>query len=563
MSELKEALEFTNLSIKKFDPRKTRPLYTDAGPITIRKFREKLFSILGKNVWDYPEIVKTLNDDRKMESLVVEYLESEGCLSVEKDDGSSSFSVPDKLKHLTLNIDRSAKDSGAKRFFCTTKEELVDPGTSGQYFLESCRISLLDGVQIARAVIPKYLPRSVRGVHSSRDEVTGRDHNYFNTYIPPEWSIWKDRNKEKWDKLPAKPHKEIITLLRHLIPNKAEREYFYAWVYTSMTSRSFVYLVLCGDPGVGKNRLKLLLSALHGSTNSIDGKKETFGANETKFNSQMEDNTLIWFDELKYGPDMEPRMKEYQNTSIAIERKGVDATASSCIYSSMVISNNYPRDNYLLFNSRKFAPLVLGNGPLTTALEPEEIAELSGKIDPRSDNFDVAYVAQLAKWILAIGGKYCAQFPNLEYQGPKYWELAHTSMSRWQKIAVLSLTTENSRGKFPGWDEEKESYLWSKVEEALRRKKEYESKDYRDPATVRTFFETYRDTKGAPVFEVERISNSAVQDFWVRPLVSIVKVVAGKVVEKSEKLKRPPGLSEFKWRKMKEEFEANNEKDDL
>jgi len=571
LSALKAALEAANITIKKYDPTKARPVYTAHNSISVGKFGEELRNVLGADLINHPEIVKTNGNNAALERLLEEYAVAEG-LGAEEVNGAQIF-IPKELSHLTLNIDRSSKEAGGKRFFCTTDEELIDPGTSGIYFLDKCGASFVEGVNLSRSVIPRYMPRRVRGILSDKDEITGSTHDYFNTYIPPEWELWKRRNPKLWQKLPSKPPEEIIRMLKHLVPSKTEREYLYSWIFTSLHSRSFVYLVLCGDPGVGKNRLKLLISALHGRTNSVDGKKETFGANENKFNGQMENNTLIWFDELKYGPDMEPRMKEYQNTNIAIERKGIDTTASSEIYSSMVISNNYPRDNYLLFNSRKFAPLVLGNGPLTLALLPDEIAELSERLEVKSKAFDVEYVAQIAKWILNIGAKYIGNYPNLEYQGPKYWELAHTSMSRWQKIAVLALTVQNTRGPFTGWDESQKAFLWSKVEEALRRKKEYESKDYRDPSTVRTFFETYRDMKGKLVFEVERVSASAVHDFWIRPVGGLPTVtgrvslnhgaenledldVTAKKIKAATTLERPPGTSEFKWRKMKQEFDA-------
>lgn len=553
-SDFKKALELVGIRIRKFSPEKQRPILTDLKSYNIGGFSMELSKSLGSNIVDFPEIFKLVKSPASMEAQIKKFCEEE---NIEISGISNKeIVIPQDLSSLTLNLDRSSKEWGNKRYFCTTKEEFIDHGTSGQFYIDLCRMSAQDAASLARSVIPKYIPRGGRGVVPDKNPVTGTTHDFFNVYIPAEWKLWKDRNPDQWDKIPDSPPDEIIRTLKHLIPDRKEREYLYAWIYTSLTSRSFVYLVLCGDPGVGKNRLKLLINALHGKTNLVDGKKETFGANESKFNSQMENNTLVWFDELKYGPDMEPRMKEYQNTNIAIEKKGVDATQSSEIYSSMVISNNYPRDNYLLFNSRKFAPLVLGTGPLTQALNPDEIAAFSAKLDVHAKTFDVRYAAQIAKWILKIGKKYLKDWPNLEYQGPKFWELAHSSMSRWQKIAVQSLTTKTNRGPFPGWDERKKAYLWSKVEEALRRKKEYESKDYRDPNTVRNFFESYRDTDGKIIFDVEIDKRNVVHDFWIKPKSGVVKNPPPREVPEGENdfsgLHRPPGISGFQWRKMQE-----------
>ena len=273
-------------------------------------------------------------------------------------------------------------------------------------------------------------------------------------------------------------------------------------------------------------------------------------------------------------------MKEYQNDYISIEKKGQDATRSTEIFCSMVISNNYPRDNYILFNSRKFAPLVLGDRPLTASMTTEEITELSEKMDDTHPKFDVKMMAQIAKWILTIGHKYTKNWPNLEYQGPKYWELAHTSMSRWQKISVLVTTVQNKNGPSAGWDEKRKAFLWSKVEESLRRKKEFEAKDYRDPTTVKAFFDTYRDRDGKPVYEVTEVKGT-ITDFWIKPLKGLMSINTvmslnsssegakllglldkgdGTVEPSKEpqvpKLIRPMGISNTKWRRMKDEHDA-------
>ena len=562
MSALKAALEAAGISIKGFDTEKARPVRTLAGSLTIGKFAETLRKALGKNLKNHPDVLDGVQDPDEMERLLEEYADQEL-------DANTGKVIPPEVSHLTLNIDTASNDPGLKRFFCTTPEEFRDTSISGQYYLGKCSIAPAEAVTFARPVVPKYMPRRQAGIHPEVDDITRQNVNYFNNYVPPKWELYRRRNPAAWAKIPAKPPEPIVRMLRHVIPSKEERNYFYAWLHTSMFKRSYVYLVLCGNPGVGKNRLKLMMRALHGANNAADGKKETFGANDNKFNGQLEENTFIWLDELRYGPDMEPRMKEYQNDYISIEKKGQDSTRSTEIHCSMVISNNHARDNYLLFNSRKFAPLVLGSKPLTAVMSPKEINDLSERLDDTHPRFDVKLVCQIAKWIQAIGPKYATQWPNLEYQGPMYWKLAHTSMARWQKIAVLALTTENKNGAFKGWDESKQAFLWSKVEEELRRKKEYESKDYRDATTVKAFFETYCDIVGKKVFEVESTEGSVLQDFWIKPIGGLVKrnitiSLNDGQAKLLDTLTRPPGTSEFQWKKMKEEHKAVREglKDD-
>lgn len=561
MSKLKAALEAAKITIRKYDPDKSRPVYTHTSSVTIGKFVGELVAALGSDIVHHAEIAACIRDNSLMEDLLEEYAEAEG-LGV---SSTAQTYIPPELSHLTLNIDRSSKETGTKSFFCTTPEEFVDLSHSGAFYINSLKITPQEATSLARAVVPIYLPRKGPGVHPEFDEVTKAMVPLFNTYIPPKWERWRRDNPSLWAKLPAKPPSDIIKLLKHVIPLKEEREYFYAWTYASLVNRAFVYLTLCGMPGVGKNRIKLVLRALHGEHNSTDGKKETFGANQSKFNSQMAENTLNWLDELEVTREMEPRMKEYQNPFISIERKGVDATRSTEIFCSMVISNNNLRDNYLPFDSRKFAPLVLGKKPLKEAMTEQEISVMSERLG-ESGNMDVRYVAQIAKWLLRVGPKYAGKFRNLEYQGPMFWEMAHASMSRWQKLVVLAMTTQNSRGPLQGWDETKGAFLWSKTEEALRRKKEFDL-GHVHMATIRPFFEVYRDRMGHPVFEVEKVLDGVLDDFWVKPVGGLMRGAGrvslnskGSLKEVSPKLTRPPGTSQYQWRKMKDEYDAINGK---
>lgn len=559
MSKLKAALEAAGIIVKKYDKDKARPVYTSDRNITVGKFAEELRKALGKDLKNHPEVLDGIQDHAAMEELLEEYVEAEGLSA----SGGGGILIAPEVAHLTLNIDMSSSDAGLKKFFCTTAEEIVDPSVSGQYYMGKSGVSPADGFHVARPVVPRYMPRKGPGVLPMLDKATNQTVNYYNMYIPPEWERWRRRNPKAWTKLPAKPPSDIIAMLKHVLPLKTEREYFYAWVYTSITSRAMVYMVLCGKPGLGKNRIKLLLRALHGEHNSVDGKKETFGANQSKFNSQMAESTLNWLDELKITQDMEPRMKEYQNPFISIERKGVDATRSTEIFCSMVVSNNELRDNYLPFNARKFAPLVTGPTDLKLTMTDQEITEMSDRLGETPGKMDVRYVAQIAKWLLTIGPKHVAKFRHLEYKGPMFWEMAHASMSHWQKSLILYLTTQTSRGPIAGWDEQRQAFQWSKAEEALRRKKEFDIKSIH-MATIRPFLENYCDRSGKKVFEIEPILDGVMDDFWVKPIGGLERLATKKkeVTDKTKPQKpvRPPGMTGFQWRKMLAEWEATQGK---
>lgn len=564
MASLNKPLEVANIILRKYDPTKARPVQTgDHTTLSIGKFTTLMISGLQKKLMGFPDIVECINNPEKMQELLEEWAEENQTES----NGAVIRAPSEDLKHLTLNIDTSCAKRGEERFFCTTEDELRSDKVSGAYYIDKSGFSPQEAVLSARAVVPRYLPRHKLGIHKNIDPITKEESNFLNTYVPASWALWKMKNPKDWDKLPSKPPGDLIQMIKHIIPLKAEREYFYAWTWTSIERRAYVFLVLQGIPGLGKNRLQVLLNALHGKSNSVNGKRETFGANGSKFNGQLFGSTLAWFDELKYDNEMEPRMKEYQNDTASKELKGVDATGSSDLHCSMVISNNYQRDNYILFNSRKFAPILLGMVPLKELMSEEIIGKISDKLDESKPSFDVKYVAQIAKWILKIGPEYAAQYPRLEYQGPKFWELAHSSMSRWQKVVVVALTTRNNRGYFPGWNEGKKAFQWTQVEAALRRKKDLTDKDYRDPSTVKAFFDNYRDTEGKRVFETKAFTGSILQDFWVWPIQGVEKVAGvvsvemedGEKIELLEQgLERPKGMSNYQWQKLKKEREEND-----
>lgn len=525
----KEALQLSRINITAYDPSKARPVITALGAMDIKKFSKIFSERLGEDIADFPEISRAIHNPSKMESLLEQYALDNNLVEEDDDD---KIVIPKELEKYTLNINIAAK-RGEDEFFLTTEGEFMSE-VSGRYYINKCAIPPVISYKMARPVLPEYRPRSKPGVFDEMNGQTKETRKIFNTYLPPEWALWRKENWKEWEALPEKPPKLILKLLKHVIPNAEERRYFYAWLYASMFTRSYVYLVLCGAPGAGKNRLKLVLRALHGIENTVDGKKSTL---TERFNSQLSHGTVAWFDELKYDTDMENNMKEIQNDYISIERKGVDATRSSTIYASMVISNNKPRDNYIAFDARKFAPLVIGNSNLLTSMAESEIDELTKKVEVGKEDFDVRYVAQIAKWIIRVGRRNLKSWPTLEYKGPYFWTLAHTSMTRWQKKSISALLDKRS-GVPIGWDEEEKAHLWSKVEEKIGKRNNNDSSvSFPDYSSVKAFFDIFRDSKGEKAFDTKVVPGANILgDFWIYPLTKDLKVVTeSDVLQKREK----------------------------
>lgn len=514
MSKLGSILDSLNITLKKFDPEKPRPIFTDNGPTSLAKFSQSLKEKLGQDIYKDLETVKMLSEPKFLMEALEEYSRE---ISVHVADLKAAKSrafaeaIPEEYNSLTLNLDPSHVGRDIK-FYMTTKDEYMHH-LSGTLYIRMMQMEENDAIAIARKLVPEYMPRAGRGA-SAQISINGDPIDIFNVYNPPQWMAYEG-------KLPDKLPPLFEKLICHILPLKIEREYFFSWLYYSLFERAYVYLILCGAPAVGKNRLKLVLRALHGFQNTIDGKKSTL---VERFNSQLADATLAWFDELHYTSEMENVMKELQNDTISIERKGVDATRSTRIYSSLVISNNKPRDNYIAFDARKFAPLVVNPKRLETSMTPEEITELSKKIeDWTKPEFDVAFIAQIGRWIKKHGKS--KKWPNLEYKGPMFYKLAHTSMSKWQKKALTIVMETDLRRPGPRMVVDlKKGFLWSSIEEFMNRKGERTS-TLPEYSTVKHFFDVFVDAAGEKSFDTLHVENSITNDFWVRPLSNKVKIL--------------------------------------
>lgn len=502
MSQLADALEVLKIKIIKFDPSKQRPVTTNKGTMSLEKFQKMMQEKLVSKASKFGNLLEALDDVEETGDILHQYAKQEKILVKDKKD--IQIDIPPDMQNLRLNMNLAAKGKD-EEFFLTHEDETVSKVTGKMYML--ChQLAPVEAAANARKVIPEYLPRGPIGVNEML--VDDKTETIFNMYTPPKWVKNKDYKKLP-DRLPLLFEK----LVKHLFPKPIEREYFYAWLHDSLFKRSFVFLILCSAPGTGKNRLKLVMRALHGHVNTTDGKKSTL---VERFNSQLSESTLCWFDELSYDSDMENTMKELQNDSISIERKGVDATRGTQIHASIVISNNKPRDNYIAFDARKFAPLVISDKRLENSMTPEEIDELTKKVENETtDTFDTRFLAQIAKWLKKHGAS--KRWPNLEYKGPMFWSLAHTSMTRWQKKAVMAVLEADKK---VGWDNDKQMYLWSEIHNRQQRKNGDRSLQFPDFTSVQAFFNVFRDSKGKRGFETEIVSGvNMTGDFWVRPLI--------------------------------------------
>jgi len=530
--EFNEVLSEIGLKIYRFDPTKSRSVtISTGGSLSVSSFGERIKSSLGARLIDYKEVFRAVLDQTKLEKVILEHAKSSGTLKESKKERPP---VPEQWSGLQLNLDESNTGRDLK-FFMTTPQDTIST-VAGNVYLKVCGIPENEAALTARKVVPEYRPRAKRGVFTEVAD-TGDEINVLNTYLPPSWMSYEG---EVPDRLP----KVFEALVNHLFPLKIEREFFFHWLHGSLFGRAMTYLILCGTGGTGKNRLKLVMRALHGHRNTVDGKRSTL---RDKFNSQLADSTLAWFDELSYDSDMENVMKEVQNDSISIERKGKDATRSTRIYASLVVSNNKPRDNHILFDARKFVPLQIADTRLDSVMTKKEMDILTNSVENWSSPlFDVKFIAQIGRWVQKHGKSNRPEWAQYEYKGPMFYKLAHTSMTRWQKKAATVMLLQDGLSSSKVVYDKKRGYLWSTVAEATQKKHGDKSLQFPDPSTVKSFFDIFVGAKGEKVFETTLISEGAMYDFYVKLLVPKFKVHhEGEMADAGEDEIKSAGDEEF------------------
>lgn len=521
---LKQYVSSVNLSVHKYRPQENRPVLVKGRdkPISERKYFDEILTKAKITPPSNKELLVELFIESTSVPLMNSYLAS--CIEPE-----AVQEVPSELQGLTLNLDISNGDN----FFMTDNRDYVS-FVSADVYCRFMGIKEAERHRFARLVYPTYNPRNDRKIY--KDIIAGYEGEslILNTYIPPKWKF-TDPSENRCPKLFAK-------LVGHLVPNEKDRKYLLYWIRKSMVSRSMVYLVLCGAPGVGKNTLKKVLKALHGDLNTVDGKKSTI---TTQFNSQLSQGTLIWFDELKYNESEENFMKEIPNESISIESKGVDATRSTTLYGSYVISNNKPRDNYLSMDARKFVPITLTTRRLEESMTSKEIEDLMGKVDSSKPTYDEQFVSNLANWI--INECNSDEWPNDEYKSSMFHILTHTSMSRWQKRVITIVSqlecdstleykcikaTKDEINKFKtgkfGRIRCSDLELLSEANNKLNKTNIV----FPEFSSVESFISYYRDLAGSRVFKVSKIPGDIYNDFYIEKISEKISMLLPEEVGK-------------------------------
>jgi len=469
--------------------------YEEDGTITKISIKEYLESIVPSLIQVNPDLVRLFYSDKKKFQFqfknLLQKIKKELRVSELESRGDLTKEIKDELH----NLIPCADSSNMEKIILVHKETLIRYPYDYRNFLYLLGWEMSDVYQ--RAIIAKhvYNPRKEERIFQATHE--GVEIKFLNTYRQP---LWKDRDISD-PKIP-----ELFTkFMKHLFPIKDERLYVYDWLHKSLTDRAYVYLVLNGKKGVGKNTFKHFYRALHGPHNFVDGKKSLL---TTQFNSQLDECRALVLDEVKYGEDEENVLKEIQNDNVSIEKKGEDATRGSVIHCSIILMNNEAKDNYIAVDSRRFAPMTLGEVKLEEAMTTQDIDLLIGKFKEGHEFYDPEFISQIGHWILKKGrdtrwGKEDC------YKGPKFYDLVQTSLSEWRKYIISEVRAlKNSDNDIP--------LLLSNIAESFG-KKYKNRKTFPDYTRVVNFCHYYRDKEGKRLLDIREIPEEG--DYEVFPFV--------------------------------------------
>lgn len=244
-----------------------------------------------------------------------------------------------------------------------------------------------------------------------------------NLYTPPEWQLTGApvENTQCPDK--------IMEFLEHLFPDDLCRKYVLSWIHHALIKRCQTYLVLNGKKGIGKGIFcNTILRALIGEQNYDEPPNSIF---EDKFNSSIDRKRMLVFDEVRLTTkDHMSKVKRYINDMASIERKGIDASTATKIFSSNIISNNDMTDIRLEWDERRFTVPELTEDLLLDKWSKEEIVNF---ID--SFKNDIEMVKEFGYWVMN-SCKFDRMDETTQYKGPLFWKIVYSSLNGWQRTII-------------------------------------------------------------------------------------------------------------------------------
>lgn len=211
-------------------------------------------------------------------------------------------------------------------------------------------------------------------------------HKIFNMWSEADWRReWTPRQGAT---LPALVKKFFDVF----IDDPDDRKTLIAWLRDATFGKADPILILCGEPGIGKNLfVQKLATALVGKTNYREAAR---GFKDSAFHNNVSQCRLFFMDEMELTVTARDTLKAYHNGTAAIERKGIDVSDPEPIHASFVIANNFQKYIRLEYTDRKFFAPKLTKRPLEDKMSMAEIRELVHRLDN-----DTAFLQELGSYL--------------------------------------------------------------------------------------------------------------------------------------------------------------------
>lgn len=248
----------------------------------------------------------------------------------------------------------------------------------------------------------------------------GQEVSVINSHVFPQW---RKREIES----PEYPS-EFKEFMEHFFPCKESRAYVLDWMHYMLVSRNECHLLLHGKKGTGKGTFSALCRQLVGTMNykTID-----IGFWDNRFNKELKNNRLCYFDEHDITRENKNRLKAYANPTLSIEEKGKNVGADIRNHASYIISNNNAGGNFLEMDDRRFSVPVTAKEKLEIAKGEEWIKEFNDLIEE-----DELFIANIGKLLLSRKPTHSNYLP---FKSDVFYMLVNLSLTEWQRKLISKI----------------------------------------------------------------------------------------------------------------------------
>lgn len=261
----------------------------------------------------------------------------------------------------------------------------------------------------------------------------GRVINVLNLCKTPKWFGQKPNPKYDLES------SLIYRLILNLFPEEKSREYALCWAYHAITGRNHTYLSLVGARGVGKGMFADLIGQLVGRNYF---QKCDDSVLEDKFNSQFENNRVLFFDEVVVDDEEKiNRLKSLANNHISVEAKGKDARTIRN-YTSCIMANNSMSGMKIGPEERRFSIVTIGKTDLRKVMDETDIEHLVRILETDSEQEPPEEIVNFGHWLL---NEYAdPTYSNTyTYKEDYFYQVSMNGLAEWKQFIISIMETDS------------------------------------------------------------------------------------------------------------------------